>query len=186
MAIAVRGVTWIVVCLLAGGVPAAPAAAADSGPPAHGSVCGDLNGRLPASVYVAEPMASDVPAMLRRSAHFRQQCRELMARPWVYVRVHAADAELPNQFSAKSVVLRTAAGPLFAYVHVARRAPWAEWIAHELEHVLEVAEGMRTTDYQRGRGTWESADRVYETTRAIAAGRTVRREMRGPVAATSH
>jgi hypothetical protein len=183
MAVATRGLVWMGVCLLMCGlsdVTAAPVrdVAADTAPDS-GVVCGEVMGRLPATVDVEASVMSHVQAMLQRSAHFRRQCLALAARPWVYVRLQFSEAaELTRDFCAKSYIKRTSAGPLIAYVRIGRRTHWSEWIPHELEHVLETAEGMRTADFARGRGTWESAEDVYETTRAILAGRTVRNQMR--------
>ncbi len=184
MTMAIRGVVWIGVCLLLCGRSDVSATAAVDRLP--GVLCGAVDGRLPATVQVDEPIVPHVQMMLQRSAHFRRQCRELAAHPHVYVRLQLAPVgELTSQFCAKSFIQRTAAGPLIAVVRIGRETHWSEWIPHELEHVLEAAGGMRIRDYARGHDTWESADDTYETTRAINAGRTVRVQMRHkPVAAT--
>jgi hypothetical protein len=54
-----------------------------------------------------------------------------------------------------------------------------EYIAHELEHVLERAEGvdLPRESGRTGSGVWIAAD-GYETQRAIDKGRQVAREVR--------
>ena len=54
----------------------------------------------------------------------------------------------------------------------------AEWIAHEFEHVLEQAEGLRASDLRKQQSSWMSDGLAFETTRAIVAGRAVREQMR--------
>ena len=54
-----------------------------------------------------------------------------------------------------------------------------EWIAHEFEHALEQLEGVPLCRSRRAlRLVWHSADGMFETERAIRAGRTVLEEMR--------
>ena len=150
----------------------------DAGAVDDGSICRAVDGRLPANVQVARHLLPHVRAMLLRSDDFRHQCEQLAARPTVYVRVSVSLVDLPYQFCARSVIQRMAAGPIMAFVELGRTVKWSEWIAHEFEHILEQAEGLRGADMARQSASWESATSVFETSRAIVAGQAVRAQMR--------
>ncbi len=139
-------------------------------------VCRAVDGQLPPSVDVDRGLLPLVRSMLLRSEDFRRQCERLAEQPWVFVRVRLSVAALPQEYCARSVIQRTLDGPIMAQVEIGRSVDWPQWIAHELEHVLEQAEGV---DITRQPGSWRSGDATYETSRAIFAGRRVRREMSG-------
>jgi len=134
-------------------------------------------------VQVHSSLQRQVQAMLQRSEDFRRQCRQLAANPSLYVRVRLSSIDMPARYCARSVVQRTSDGPLLIFVEIERTANWAEWLAHEFEHVLEQAEGVRLKDLRAGKGSWESGDDVFETARAIGVGRGVRAQMRRKPAA---
>ena len=141
------------------------------------STC-QADGVLPTTVQVALALRPVVRDMLRRSDDFRRQCTYLAARPRVYVRVLLSAVELPIGISARTVIQRMTAGPLMAMVTIGRRVNSAEWIAHEIEHVIEQAEGLRAKDFQNHTVGWPSGEHTFETERAIEVGRSVRDQMR--------
>ena len=146
--------------------------------PTDAAICRASDGRLPPNVHVNRALLGPVRSMLRRSEEFRRQCEELAARPTVYVRVNLSVEGLPSRFCARSVIQRMTDGPLLIFVEIERTVNWAEWLAHEFEHVLEQAEGLRVKDLRNQKDSWESAEAVFETSRAIFAGRAVREQMR--------
>jgi hypothetical protein len=132
---------------------------------------------MPTSFQTAGLIAGLLKEMLARSDEFRSQCERLARQPWVYVRLKLAKVPLPYSFHGRTIIARTLEGPIVATVEIDPRASWHEWIAHEIEHVLEQADGMRLIDLRQG-NSWESSDSTYETQRAVDAGRLVSREMR--------
>jgi len=170
----------IVVCL--GGLLLAPRTAGaeqvEPSPPSSGPVCGTAEGRMPTSVQFTTLFRESLEEMLSRSDGFRSQCARLAQHPWVYVRLKFALSPLPYAFQARTLIARTLDGPIIAYIEIDPRASWPEWIAHEIEHVLEQADGLRLWDLAAEHRTWESSESTYETQRAIDAGRIVSRQMR--------
>ena len=114
--------------------------------PPDAATCRATDGRLPPNVQVNRALLRPVRSMLQRSEEFRRQCEELAARPTVYVRVNLSVEGLPSRFCARSVIQRMTDGPLLIFVEIERTVNWAEWLAHEFEHVLEQAEGLRVKD----------------------------------------
>lgn len=142
-------------------------------------VCGAVDGIMPATVIVDGPLDIYVQQMLSRSEAFRRQCDALAAQPQVYVRVQLALYGLPPSLYARTDVQRTVAGPLIATVRIQSGVNWSEWIGHEFEHILEQVEGIRAKDFRDNNGgRWESSVEMYESSRAILAGRTIRIQMR--------
>lgn len=133
---------------------------------------------MPPTVIVESPLEAYIQKMLNRSEDFRRQCLALAAQPQVYVRVQMVLYGLPPSVFAKTDVQRTSAGPLIATVRIQPSVNWSEWIGHEFEHILEQVEGIRLKDFrQNGSGRWESSSDMFESLRAITAGREIRRQM---------
>jgi hypothetical protein len=147
-------------------------------PVASGPLCGIEGGRMPDSVQFTGVLKDSVEEMLSKSDGFREQCERLALFPSVYVRLKLARGPLPYAFQARSVIERTVDGPIVAYIEIDPRGNWPQWIAHEIEHVLEQADGVRLAGLMNDRDSWESSKSTYETQRAINAGRTVSRQMR--------
>jgi hypothetical protein len=133
---------------------------------------------MPTSVQFTAPLKGLFEDMLSRSDRFRSQCERLATQPWVYVRVRLAEGPLPYAFQGRTMISRTLDGPIIAYIEIDARASWHEWIAHEIEHVLEQAEGLRRHDLVGQRDSWETAESTFETKRALDAGRIVSQQMR--------
>jgi hypothetical protein len=84
-----------------------------------------------------------------------------------------------RSYRARTSFGRTSAGTILARVQLSLRVDPIEWIAHEFEHVVEQLEGVSLPALAAQlRGAWPSTERMYETTRAIDAGRAVAAEMR--------
>jgi hypothetical protein len=162
----------LVVHRTAGAEPTGPS------PLSGGRPCGIADGRMPTSVQFTSLFKESLEEMLSRSDGFRSQCERLARHPSVYVRLKFALSPLPYAFHARTLIARTLDGPIVAYIEIDPRSNWPEWIAHEIEHVLEQADGVRRVDLAAEHDTWESSESTYETQRAINAGRVVSRQMR--------
>jgi Tol biopolymer transport system component len=116
--------------------------------------------------------------MWQASPTFRGQWRRLAAGTGVRVSVLVEDLPRPASSSRARTVLRHQDGSLVsAHVYLKPSLDAAELIAHELEHILEQLDGV-DLQAQAGNGVvWESDTGVFETRRAIEAGRRVAREI---------
>jgi hypothetical protein len=78
-----------------------------------------------------------------------------------------------------TVFHRPAPGVIDAVVNLHPIADVTLWLPHEFEHVIEQIESTKLAELARRRsGAWRSAEGVYETTRAVRAGRAVLTELR--------
>jgi len=134
---------------------------------------------LPRTITVGPDLQDIVAHMMRESEIFRRQCGLIGRLRWL--RVHIVLEEPPNgvrRVRAKSDLARYEFGLITARVRVWSREDAIELIAHELEHVIEVAEG---TDYQsllvRRLVVWSVDGTSFETARAIHTGLEVKREV---------
>jgi hypothetical protein len=114
--------------------------------------------------------------MLRGSATFRQQCLRLDA-PRVRVQIRRDPMLLDKPYRAITIIHRSA-DEIVASVVISGFGDPTEWLAHELEHVIEQIEGVNLARLtQAGQGAWHSVEGSFETIRAIRAGHTVRHEV---------
>jgi hypothetical protein len=135
-------------------------------------------GQFPQTVRIDRAVLPRISVMLRRSATFREQCRRVAGTQRLYIRMHVNGLIVSQRFRARTRIFRFESGVMIAEVEL--RTPWSpeEWIAHELEHVLEQIDGVSLADLaDRAGGAWRTADDMFESERAIRAGRTVVTEM---------
>ena len=133
-------------------------------------------GWLPPNLLVPEVMRPLLRRMWRSSATFRRQCAQLAEHPEVPIRI-ALDPRTPHG-RAVSRVHRGEAG-LRASVQIEMRDParYVEYLAHELEHVLEQIDGTDRVRLARQHVDGVvNVGGVYETARARWVGRAVARE----------
>lgn len=113
-----------------------------------------------------------------KSGTFRSQSRLLGTMPHVRVRIRLEDhpGRVPAA-RAQCDLARHEFGGITAVVHLRSRQDAIELIAHELEHIIEFAEGTsyRTQALLQPGSVWE-AHGAFETTRAMDAGLRVKRE----------
>jgi hypothetical protein len=131
---------------------------------------------LPPNLVAPEVLRPLLTTMWRSSATFRRQCAQVAEHPEVTIRV-ALDPKTTHG-RALSRVARRAAG-LSASVQIEMRDParYVEYLAHELEHVLEQIEGVDLVRLKRQRVDGvEHAGGQHETARALWVGRAVARE----------
>jgi hypothetical protein len=133
----------------------------------------------PASLHVSPELQPRFNAMLAVSATFRSQCQRLADHTDLYVRL-IVDAQLADQpFRARSVISRLHSGAVVAFVTIAATPDPTEWLAHEIEHVIEQLEGVKLHALAgRNDNVWRTSRDTFETERAIRAGRAVLAEVR--------
>lgn len=143
--------------------------------------CGAAPARMPPRVQIANDLLHHVGWMLARSPTFRRQCRRIAGAPLLYVRVRYDGSLVERSFRARTVIQRYRSGVIIAVVEIRPGGLPEEWIAHEFEHILEQVEGVPLPALAgRTSGVWRSAPDVFETDRAMRAGRTVAGEMQRP------
>jgi hypothetical protein len=133
---------------------------------------------LPVTVSVPADLRRHVESMLAMSTTFRAQCRRIAEAPSVRVVIRIDPGLVERNYRARTSIARTPSGEIFARVHVSLWLNPVEWIAHEFEHVIEQLDGLDLPALAAGhKGVWLSTDKMFETMRAIAAGRAVAAEM---------
>jgi hypothetical protein len=135
--------------------------------------------RLPDTIHVTKELRAPLQRMLKTSPTFRRQCRKIADAPRVYVRVRLDWRIDPHLFRARSTIHRSRVGALIALVEIGVHGNTVELIAHEFEHLVEQIEGVRLAELsERTACAWRSHAEMFETARAIRAGRTVMDEVR--------
>lgn len=143
------------------------------------TVCGLESPDLPATIQVPDDLRIAVVRMLKQSETFRRQCRRLADATWLRVLVRRNMNILERSYRARSLIRRARSGMVLVLVEISPAGNPVEWIAHEFEHALEQLEGVPLSDLAgRSRLVWHSSEGMFETERAIRAGRTVVAEMR--------
>lgn len=130
--------------------------------------------RIPAAIVAPDDLRRHMAMMLERSATFRQQCRRLEAAQ-LRVEIHVDSRLIDAAYRALTTIHRTA-DSIDASVAITPFGDPTEWLAHELEHVLEQIDGVDLR--HGGPDVWPSPQGWFETRRAIQAGQAVRRELR--------
>jgi len=142
---------------------------------------------LPANIDAQEDLRRQMGVMLQRSLTFRQQCQRLDI-PHLRVQIRT-DAQLVDRpYRARSTIRRSAAGGLTAWVAITAFGDPTQWIAHELEHIIEQLDGVRVPQLAllNARDAWRSGDNMFETERAILIGRLVLDQVQGAGRAVAH
>jgi hypothetical protein len=85
-----------------------------------------------------------------------------------------------TNYRARTTFRRYQTGLIVAKVAIGAGSHRGEWIAHEFEHILEQLDGHNLPQLanNHAKDVWYSGSDVFETDRAIRAGRTVRDELR--------
>jgi hypothetical protein len=130
----------------------------------------------PCQLIVAKDLRAFAELAWDGSATFREQCRRLAAAGAVVI-VHSASSR--ETWRAETRIGVTVEGVTFARVRLRRTAGAVEFLAHELEHVLERVEGVKfLMESSRGNSRVSLTGGAFETQRAIDAGRRVAMEVR--------
>lgn len=130
----------------------------------------------PCRIIVVRPLLQVVEGGWKGSKTFRRQCEALANKGAIAILRPGDEA---SGFSAQTRIGVTTDGFVVGRVMVPLNTKTLEYIAHELEHILERAEGVDLPrESQRGdSGVWRIVD-SFETQRAIDTGRQVAREVR--------
>lgn len=129
----------------------------------------------PCRIVVEPPLLREVERSWRSSASFRRQCEALADKRAVTELRPGAERSFS---SARTRITMADGGVVVGRVEVPLGADTIEFIAHEIEHILERAEGvdLARESERSGSGVWRTVD-GFETQRAIDKGRQVAREV---------
>ena len=138
--------------------------------------------RLPPNIVVAASLLPIVEDALRASPTLREQCARIARMRRVRVRVDVDASEFPSLAGgarAHTNIRRYQFGLIAAAVHLWSTRDAAALLAHELEHVSEYAEGIdyRAEATRDPRSVWATGPNIFETRRAVRAGRVVADEL---------
>jgi len=132
---------------------------------------------LPGAIDATDDVRPYLEMMLQRSATFRQQCLRLEA-PRLRVQIRR-DAQLADRSYRAITTIHRSDDGIVAFVVIGGFGDPTEWLAHEIEHVIEQLEGVNLISLANAnQGAWQVDNRAFETTRAIRAGVAVRHEVR--------
>jgi hypothetical protein len=137
--------------------------------------------------HAAEPCTVDNPALfervavspvlepvilklLERSPTFRAQCRRIIEAPQLQLVIRLTTSAHP--FPVRATVRRSPFGRLDARIDLTRvPGQYAEWLGHELEHVIEHLDGVNIQQQARGNDeARELRPGLFETRRATKIG----------------
>ncbi len=137
--------------------------------------------QTPANLQVADDMKEMMTTLLARSGTLREQCAKIEAAPHARIVVQMIGRQLGGLTRARATARRYDSGLLTVVIEVpaVSIADFAELLAHELEHVIEIIDGVDLTALlrQRAAGVTRTREGVFETERAQAAGRAAAAEI---------
>jgi hypothetical protein len=134
---------------------------------------------LSRDIQVVPEIRPLVEHMFTSSATFHAQYCRIAEAPNLVVGV-LLDPTLPAEhLRSRTAVRRYDSGLMVAEVAVCPGTRTEEWIAHEFEHILEQLEGVNLPKLAtvNASSVWYSGSAMFETSRAVAAGRTVYEEL---------
>jgi len=131
---------------------------------------------LPRNLRVDEPYLNLVRQMWQHSPTFRRQCARLAAAPRLTVVIGLGRTRPATR--AVTRLTRGANGRDEATVVIGPGGDAAELVAHELEHIVEWLDGADYLSNSDDVRTVVPREFVFETTRAVEAGKAVASEMR--------
>ena len=134
---------------------------------------------IPANLQMSRDLQPRFKAMLAASPTFRSQCQRLADQTALYVRLIVDPRLTDGPIRARSVISRLRSGAVVAFVSIGASPDPAEWLAHEIEHVIEQLEGVKLQALAAmNQNVWRTSRDTFETDRAIRAGRAVLDEVR--------
>jgi hypothetical protein len=134
---------------------------------------------IPANLHLSPDLQGRFKVMLAASPTFRSQCQRLADQTELYVRLIVDPRLADGPIRARSVISRLHSGAVVAFVSIGASPDPAEWLAHEIEHVIEQLEGVKLYALAAmNQNVWRTSRDTFETDRAILAGRAVLDEVR--------
>ena len=137
---------------------------------------------LPANIHTAAGLRLPITRLLMQSRTLRAQCARIAAARATQVTVTITTAPLDSQARARSRARRYDSGLLIVHIEIpAASQDFLELLAHELEHAIEISEGL---DFKALAGSREApqihrlSDGSFESDRAVKAGRAAAAELR--------
>jgi len=136
---------------------------------------------IPVRVQLSRDLQRVAAKMIERSPTFRSQLDRLEGADGLVVTARFDPTIEQRSYRAHSVIHRLRTGEMQAIVSIDPRGSAVEWLAHEFEHILEQVEGLHLPSLaRRTTAIWRTGSgEMFETDRAIRAGRRVVGEMRG-------
>jgi hypothetical protein len=136
---------------------------------------------IPANIRIEDDVKKTVTALLARSPTLREQCARIEAAPHARIVVTLIAHRLGALTRARATAHRYEGGLLTVVIELPRMSvdEFAELLAHELEHVIELIDNVDMPELvrQRSAGVTRSHDGDFETDRAQAAGKAVAAEV---------
>ena len=153
---------WVFLAALTAGAAPASAQSIDS----H---------ELSFDIQVMPEIRPTVARMLSSSATFRAQYQRIADADGIVVGVLLDPTLHVERLKSQTTFRRYGSGLMVAIVTVAPGPRSEEWIAHEFEHILEQLDGWDLPSLAQGHTgrVWSSGDGMFETIRAVSAGRAV-------------
>jgi hypothetical protein len=136
---------------------------------------------IPANIRIADDMKEVLTTLLARSPTLRAQCARIEAAPHTRIVIELTARPLGAMTRARATAHRYDSGLLTVDIELPALSmtDFAELLAHEFEHVIELIDQVDLPAMSRLRsgGVTQSSDGVFETERARAAGRVAAAEV---------
>ena len=142
----------------------------------------DDNPGMPPNLLAPRSYQALLASMVRSSPTFRRQCQRLAHTPDLVVQLESSRLSSNGRDARAETRITRKGGRVIAIIQLLGLADPVELIAHEIEHVIEQLDGV---DLHARAALVDSSVRVrageepvFETTRAVRAGRAVAAEVR--------
>ena len=136
---------------------------------------------IPANIHVGDDMEEFLTTMLARSRTLREQCARIEAAPRTQISIDIIGHRLGGLTRARATARRYDSGDLNVLIELPSVSigDFAELLAHELEHVIEMIDKIDLSEMvrQRSGGVTQNREGMFETERAQAAGRAAAAEV---------
>ena len=128
---------------------------------------------LPANIQVTPAFGAILARLIGQSPTLERQCRALAALPHVRVQLQLRSRPMAHSCRARARIERFEGGAIRATIEMPVTLDYAELIAHEFEHVIEIVEGvdLASRATKRGSGVSRGLEGAFETDRAQRTGR---------------
>jgi hypothetical protein len=136
---------------------------------------------IPANIQASDDMKDLLTTLLARSPTLREQCARIAVAPQARIVIDVIGHRLGAFTRARATARRYDSGLLTVVVELpaVSIADFAELLAHELEHVIELIDNVDLAEMVRqgSDGVTQNHEGLFETERAQAAGRAAAAEV---------